>query len=61
MGVEIREQKSVTRYLLWGSAVVIIAYLLANWAVMVTVPVKTSASTPAVAQAVGIALGSVAG
>ena len=61
MGVEIREQKSVTRYLLWGSGVVIIAYLLANWAVMVTVPVKVSANTPAVAAAVGVALGSVAG
>jgi glutamate:GABA antiporter len=61
MGVEIRENRSVTRYLLWGSAVVIIAYLLANWAVMVTVPAKDAANPPAVAQAVGVALGSVPG
>jgi amino acid transporter len=61
MGVEIRETRSVTRYLLWGSAVVIIAYLLANWAVMVTVPAKSAANPPAVAEAVGVALGSAAG
>jgi amino acid transporter len=61
MGVEIRNQKSVTRYLLWGSGVVIIAYLLASWAVMVTVPAKDAANTSAVAQVVGIALGSTAG
>jgi glutamate:GABA antiporter len=61
MGVEVRQQRSVTRYLLWGSAVVIIAYLLANWAVMVTVPAKSSANPPAVAAAVGVALGSVPG
>jgi glutamate:GABA antiporter len=61
MGVEIRHERSVTRYLLWGSAVVIIAYLLANWAVMVTVPASSAANPPAVAQAVGIALGSVPG
>jgi amino acid transporter len=61
MGVEIRNQKSVTRYLLWGSGVVIIAYLLASWAVMVTVPAKDAANTSAVAQVVGIALGSAAG
>jgi glutamate:GABA antiporter len=61
MGVEIRNQRSVTRYLLWGSAVVITAYLLANWAVMVTVPAKDAANTSAVAQAVGVAFGSVPG
>lgn len=61
MGVEIRNQKSVTRYLLWGSGVVIIAYLLASWAVMVTVPAKDAANTSAVAQVVGIALGSATG
>src|SRR6266851_5396764 len=43
MGVEIREQRSVTRYLLWGSLVVVIAYLLATWGVMVTMPKSSSA------------------
>src|SRR5262252_6580771 len=61
MGVEIREQRSVTRYLLWGSLVVVVAYLLATWGVMVTVPTSSLASITAVAQVVSIGLGSVAG
>jgi glutamate:GABA antiporter len=61
MGVEIREQRSVTRYLLWGSLVVVAAYLLATWGVMVTVPTSSSAGITAVAGVVTIGLGSVAG
>jgi amino acid transporter len=61
MGVEIREQRSITRYLLWGSVVVVVAYLLATWGVMVTVPASGSANITAVASVVGIGLGSVAG
>lgn len=61
MGVEIRHQRSVTRYLLWGSLVVVIAYLLATWGVMVTVPASSAASVTSVAAAVGVGLGSVAG
>jgi amino acid transporter len=61
MGVEVREQRSVTRYLLWGSLVVVLAYLLATWGVMVTVPASQAGSITAVAQAVGIGLGGVAG
>ena len=38
LGVEIRDPKAITRYLLWGSAVVVLAYLVTTWAVMVTVP-----------------------
>src|SRR6202047_4086630 len=48
MGVEIREQKSVTRYLLWGSLVVVVAYLLATWGVMVTVPASSATNITAV-------------
>lgn len=61
MGVEVREQRSVTRYLLWGSVVVVVAYLLATWGVMVTVPHHDAAGITAVASAVSIGLGSVAG
>jgi amino acid transporter len=63
MGVEIRDQRSITRYLLWGSLVVVVAYLLATWGVMVTVPAahSASASVTAVASAVSIGLGSVYG
>jgi amino acid transporter len=51
----------VTRYLLWGSLVVVVAYLLATWGVMVTMPTSSSAGITAVAGAVGVGLGSVAG
>src|SRR5499425_844742 len=61
MGVEIRQQRSVTRYLLWGSLVVVVAYLLATWGVMVAVPASSSASITAVASIVSIGLGSVTG
>jgi len=61
MGVEVRKQRSVTRYLLWGSLVVVVAYLLATWGVMVTVPTSSSASITAVASVVGIGIGRVAG
>src|SRR5215831_4772109 len=61
MGVEIREQRSVTRYLLWGSLVVVVAYLLATWGVMVTVPASDAASITSVADVVSIGIGSVAG
>jgi amino acid transporter len=61
MGVEIRQQRSVTRYLLWGSLVVVVAYLLATWAVMVTVPKSSAAGITSVAGVVSIGLGSVAG
>ncbi|HEY7488311.1 MAG TPA: APC family permease [Streptosporangiaceae bacterium] len=58
MGVEIKEERAVTRYLLWGSVVVVVAYLLATWGVMVTVPGKDSAGITAVAAAVGIGIAS---
>ena len=61
MGVEIRKQGAATRYLLWGSLVVVVAYLLATWGVMVTVPASGAANITAVADAVGIGLGSAAG
>lgn len=60
MGVEIKEQKAVTRYLLWGSLTVMLAYLTVTWAVMVSVPAANgqSASVVAVAQAAAIGLSS---
>jgi amino acid transporter len=61
MGVEIRDQRAVTRYLIWGSLVVMIAYLLATWGVMVTVHGATNGVVTNVAAVVAIGLGSVAG
>ncbi len=58
MGVEIKNERSITRYLVWGSLAVMLAYVLATWAVMVTVPAADgqSAQVTALATAVGTAL-----
>jgi glutamate:GABA antiporter len=63
MGVEVRDMRAITRYLVWGSVAVMAAYLVATWAIMVTVPAKNggSASITAVAEAVSISLGAVWG
>src|SRR5260221_5887951 len=42
MGVEIRDTRSITRYLLWGSVVVMAAYLIGTFGVMMAVPVSSS-------------------
>ena len=53
MGVEITHTRSITRYLLWGSAVVMAAYLLGTFGVMTAVkPVSAQGSPAAIAQAV---------
>lgn len=59
MGVEIRDPRAITRYLLWGSAVVVLAYLVTTWAIMVTVPTagNQSVQITAVADVVGRSLG----
>jgi amino acid transporter len=59
MGVEIRNTRSITRYLFWGSLTVMVAYLIATWSVMVTVPAAEgrSAQVTAVAEAVKLSLG----
>jgi glutamate:GABA antiporter len=61
MGVEIRDQRAVTRYLIWGSLVVMLAYVAATWGVMVTVHGANNGVITNVAAAVGVGLGSVAG
>ena len=57
MGVEIRERKAITSYLLWGSIVVMVAYLVLTFGAMVTVPVKNVNSTTAILTAVQTGLG----
>src|SRR6266702_375909 len=44
MGVEINDARAITRYLLWGSAVGIVAYLIGTFGVMVAVPVNDQGS-----------------
>lgn len=57
MGVEINDARAITRYLLWGSAVVIAAYLIGTFGVMVAVPIKDQGSPSAIAEAVQLAFG----
>ena len=59
MGVEIRHTRAITRYLFWGSLAVMAAYLVATWAVMVTVPAAEgqSAQITAVAKYVSSVAG----
>ncbi|HZR39809.1 MAG TPA: APC family permease [Ktedonobacteraceae bacterium] len=60
MGVEITNTRAITRYLLWGSAVVIVAYLIGTFGVMTAVkPVSAQGSPAAIAQAVTSGFGPV--
>jgi amino acid transporter len=57
MGVEVKDRKAITSYLLWGSIVVMAAYLILTFGAMVVVPVKNASSTYAILQAVQTSLG----
>lgn len=57
MGVEVSDARAITRYLLWGAAVVIVAYLIGTFGVMVAVPVKSQGSPAAITEAVQVAFG----
>src|SRR5215469_3251732 len=52
MGVEIRDTRSITRYLFWGSLVVIVAYLIATFGVMVAAPAGMQGSPTALVDAI---------
>jgi glutamate:GABA antiporter len=51
-GVEIREMRSIKKYLIWGSLVVMAAYLWATFGNMVTVPLADNNSTTGILTAV---------
>jgi amino acid transporter len=58
MGVEVKDTRAITRYLLWGSVVVMVAYLLCTFGVMTAVkPVSAQGSPAAIAQAVTAGFG----
>jgi len=59
MGVEINNMRSITRYLLWGSVVVMLAYLIGTFGVQLAVPVKDQPNPSAIAEAVQLGLGTV--
>src|SRR5205823_14537762 len=56
MGVEIKSENAIKKYLFWGCAVVIVAYLWATWANMTVVPVADNNSTYGIVQTVQAAL-----
>src|SRR6266849_1409636 len=57
MGVEIRDVRSIRRYLLWGTIIVMIAYLITTFAVMVAVPPRNQGSLAGIAEAVQMGFG----
>jgi amino acid transporter len=52
MGVEIVDLKAIKKYLFWGSAVVMVAYLWATFGNMVTIPLADNNSTTGILSAV---------
>jgi amino acid transporter len=61
MGVEVKEERAVTRYLLWGSLVVMVAYLIGTFGVMTAVPLADQGSPAAVAEAITVGIGGTVG
>ncbi len=57
MGVEIVHMRAIKRYLFWGSAVVMVAYLWATFGTMVTIPMHQANPTTAVVDAVKTGFG----
>jgi glutamate:GABA antiporter len=56
MGVEIKSERSIKRYLFWGCLVVIVAYLWATWSNMLVVPAAKNNATYGIVQTVQIAI-----
>src|SRR5215468_546782 len=56
MGVEIKSENAIKKYLFWGCAVVIVAYLWATWSNMVVVPIAQNNATYGIVQTVQIAI-----
>src|SRR5579884_3447316 len=52
MGVEVRDHRAITRYLLWGALVVMLAYLLGTFGVLMVVPAADRGNPTAVVEAV---------
>src|SRR5215467_14035771 len=52
MGVEVTSERAVTRYLIWGPIVVMVAYTITVFGVMVAVPTADQANIPSIVEAV---------
>jgi amino acid transporter len=59
MGVEVTNESAVTRYLIWGPIVVMVAYLITTFGVMTAVPAAGQANLPALVDAVHFGFGGV--
>jgi len=57
MGVEVADERAITRYLLWGGIIVMVAYLAVNWALMVAVPSSQGGNLGALALLVNATMG----
>ena len=57
MGVEIVHMKAITRYLIWGSLVVMAAYLIDNWALLVSADPKQGGNLSALLIPVAATMG----
>jgi amino acid transporter len=57
MGVEIVNMKAITRYLFWGSIVVMAAYLVDTWALLVAAPPNQGGNLPALLIPVNATMG----
>lgn len=58
MGVEIRDVRSIKRYLIWGSIIVMIAYLITTFAVMTVVPLEDQGGPAGIVEVVQMGFGS---
>lgn len=58
MGVEIADQRAVTRYLLWGGIIVMVAYVAVNWALLAAGPPSQAGNLGAIAPMVKASMGS---
>jgi amino acid transporter len=58
MGVEVADQRAITRYLVWGGIIVMVAYVAVNWALMVAVnPATQGGNLGALAVLVDVSMG----
>ena len=57
MGAEVKNEKSIRQYLLWGSLIVMVAYLATTWSTMVVVPLDSVNGTTDAIQTVKTGFG----
>jgi glutamate:GABA antiporter len=56
MGVEVADQRAITRYLVYGGIIVMVAYLAVNWALLVAGPPSQAGNLAAISAMVGASM-----